>query len=124
MPKKPAKSRAGRSDFEDREDREQLRGLVRHLRKRVKALERENSRLTKYLIHANYEADWSDPEEPVIKSPRNGESDWKCVSCGSTDHKKLDIPRLNCIIRYITCDGCGIRSKVTLDEQPVDSGGE
>lgn len=101
----------------DAEDREHLRGLIRKKDKRINLLEREVSRLTKYLIKADF--DVFKEEEVVenvarIKAPLN--KDWTCENCDGHDCAEIIIPQRNSTRKYITCRGCGNRTRLTINE--------
>jgi formylmethanofuran dehydrogenase subunit E len=104
----------------DAEDKEYYKGVIRKQSKRISALEREVSRLTKYLMRADFEYDIVD-ETPVIKSPSKGT--WECKDCNHTEKSEIQVRHNSIVKYYITCKGCGARSRILINEQHVDTNG-
>lgn len=115
----PKKNKTRRSESEEKE---YYKGLIRKKDKRIKILEREISRLTKYLARGEVECEW-DSEEGRIKSPANHDQ-WVCERCGSTECDELVLPQKHLVRKYITCKKCGNRSRVEIDGSPMATNGE
>ena len=97
----------------DAEEKEYLKGEVRKRDKRIKSLEKEVGRLTKYLMRDDWDFDW-DEKESKVKSPKK----WKCSKCGFDRFDQIELPQGDIIKRYVTCKGCGHRtgSKVNVKD--------
>lgn len=105
----------------DVDDKEYYKGVIRKQNKRILILEREVNRLTKYLMRADFEYDIVD-EHPVIKAPNKGT--WECKDCHHNEKSEIEVRHNNVIKYYITCKGCGSRSRVVINEQHVDTNGQ
>lgn len=108
------KTRRSRSEVEDREH---LRGIIRKKDKRIRLLEREVSRLTKYLMRVDFDVVY-DEDEPRIKAPPR-EPDWTCKECGGHECDELILPQRNLIRKYTTCRDCGNKTRETIDDKTV-----
>ena len=91
------------------EEKEYYKGVIRKKNKRIKLLERENARLTQYLMRDDWEYDWDEEESKLLALKK--ESFWSCSVCKSTEFSELILP----LRKYITCDSCGKRTKVVID---------
>ena len=69
-------SRKSKIKRSDAEEKEYYKGLVRKRDKRIKLLEREVSRLTKYLMRDDTGYDWDEEESKII--PPKPDS-WICA---------------------------------------------
>jgi len=111
------KTRRNKSDIEDKE---YLKGLLRKKDKRIKVLEREVSRLTKYLMRADFDYNYDENEEVVIKAPHKEEK-WKCSECGHAECSEITLSPGNIARKFITCKGCGNRTRIDLNDETVDT---
>lgn len=116
--KKPERSEKESAQF--------YKGQIRQLKKRIKVLERENARLSKYLRHA---ISWLPEEEeddrvpiPSLRTP-----EWTCKLCAHTKFSEVVLPQANGkkTIKHIKCLNCGDREKIVIeekgDEQDLDT---
>lgn len=113
---------AKKPDRTDAEEKTYYKGKVRGLQKRVKVLEREVSRLTKYLVQANFEMVGEDDGDITIKAPPK-DTGWKCDECDHDECHELTLPFRGGFKTYFTCRQCGNRTRIVADER-VDTSGE
>ena len=112
------RSPKGKMEKTDKENSEYQRGEIRKLKKRVRMLERENARLSKYLRNT---IDWLPDEEdapiPSLRPPK-----WECKACGHTKFSELILPfSSGRVIKHRKCLECDEREKiVTMPEEGVD----
>jgi len=107
--KKPERSEKESAQF--------YKGQIRQLKKRIKVLERENSRLSKYLRNA---ISWLPEEtEDQVPIPSLRTPDWTCKSCGHTKCSEVVLPQANGkkTIKHIKCLNCGDREKIVTEEK-------
>ena len=114
----PEKKKIKRSDLEEKA---YYKGLVRKKDKRIKSLEKEVSRLSKYLMRDDWDYEW-DEDESKLTAPKK-EKVWSCVKCETSEYHELIVPQKDSFRRYTTCKNCGNRTKVIIDGKIVDAGG-
>lgn len=115
-PKSPQK----KPERSEKESAQFYKGQIRQLKKRVKILERENSRLSKYLRNAISwlpEESESEPETELIPSLRP--TAWTCKPCGHTKYSEVVFPQANGLktIKHVKCLNCGDREKIIIEEK-------
>jgi hypothetical protein len=89
-----------------KEERRDLHGKLRHLKKQNQILQREVARLRKY--EARYEHEkFSAPDHEPLNKPKELEKP-ECPSCRS---KKTDILDLG-IKKFLICKACKIETKI------------
>ena len=115
----PKRSRSSKPKISDAEEKEYYRGLVRKRDKRIKLLEREVSRLTKYLMQADFDH-YCEEDEPIIKAPKKT-SNWSCPKCNHSECDELIIGRGMSMRKYVTCKGCSNRTRVIINDESMDT---
>ena len=110
----PIKTKIKRSEAEEKE---YYKGLVRKKDKRIKLLEREVARLSKYLMRSDWEEDHEEIEQKPVNTKKK--KTWVCVKCGADDYDEITLPQRNLIRKYTTCNGCGNRTRVTIDDKSM-----
>ena len=106
-------SRKKKLPLSDAEEKEYLKGEVRKKDKKIKSLEREVNRLTKYLMREEVNYEWNE-EELKIKAPAK-EKQWKCPGCNSTKKDEITLPQGNIVKKYIICKDCGKKTGKKID---------
>ena len=98
------------------DEKHHLKGVIRDQQKRIKVLEREISRLKKYLTHnAQIEVEF-DENDIVIKAPKR-EREWECVACGCPEFNDTFLPLPNGEVRsFRVCQKCYKREKLNDDK--------
>jgi len=104
------------------EEKKHYKGVIRDKNKRIKILEREVSRLSKYLVREGFEYKW-DEEENQVASPNQG-PDWECVKCEHNECYEFELPQGSSIRKYFTCKNCGNRTRAVIDGKVMDPSGE
>jgi transposase-like protein len=92
----------------DREEREDLHGQIRRLRKIIKAQQVEINRLQKYQRIVTHISKDKTAKPPRIHTPKQG-----CEMCGSTNDGEANFNTRGGERRYYFCGDCGYRKKVT-----------
>ena len=103
-PKSPHK----KPERSEKESVQYLKGEVRQLKKRCKILERENSRLNKYLRAA---ISWLPDDEESVDTPIPSlrPTEWTCKPCGHTKKTEIVLPQADGKVtrKHVKCLNCG-----------------